>query len=90
VNSTDVAEIALMIPGDILFLYTGGVYDGSDGEERQQLERVMREYCLLPARDICNALLEYTLGVRLKIDFLRTAPTREFIHIGLSGTGGVV
>jgi hypothetical protein len=50
-----------MIPGDILFLYTGGVYDGSDGEERQQLERVMREYCLLPARDICNALLEYTL-----------------------------
>ena len=30
------------------------------------------------------------LGVRLKIDFLRTVPTREFIHIGLSGTAGVV
>jgi hypothetical protein len=32
----------------------------------------------------------FPLGVRLKIDFLRTAPTREFIRIGLSGTAGVV
>jgi imidazolonepropionase-like amidohydrolase len=30
------------------------------------------------------------LGVRLKIDFLRTDPTREVIHIGLSGTVGVL
>jgi len=30
------------------------------------------------------------LGVRPKIDFLRTDPTREVIHIGLSGTVGVV
>jgi len=30
------------------------------------------------------------LGGRLKIDFLRAAPTREFIHLGLSGTAGVV
>jgi serine phosphatase RsbU (regulator of sigma subunit) len=29
-----VAEITLMSPGDILFLYTDGVYDGNDGEER--------------------------------------------------------
>jgi serine phosphatase RsbU (regulator of sigma subunit) len=29
-NSSDVAEITLMSPGDILFLYTDGVYDGSD------------------------------------------------------------
>ncbi len=60
-NSSDVAEITLMSPGDILFLYTDGGYDGSDDEDRQQLEAVMREHCLLPAKDICNALLEYAL-----------------------------
>src|SRR5947209_2440547 len=41
-NSSDVAEITLMSPGDILFLYTDGVYDGSDNEERQHLESVIR------------------------------------------------
>ncbi len=60
-NSSDVAELTLMSPGDILFLYTDGVYDGSDKEERQQLENVMREHNLLPAKHICNALLEYAL-----------------------------
>ena len=34
-NSSDVAEITLMSPGDLLFLYTDGVYDGSDDEERR-------------------------------------------------------
>src|SRR5438132_115346 len=58
-SPADVAEITLMNPGDILFLYTDGVYDGSDEEERQELEAVMREHCLLPAKDICNALLEH-------------------------------
>jgi serine phosphatase RsbU (regulator of sigma subunit) len=29
-NFSDVAEITLMSPGDILFLYSDGVYDGSD------------------------------------------------------------
>jgi serine phosphatase RsbU (regulator of sigma subunit) len=60
-NSSDVAELTLMSPGDILFLYTDGVYDGSDKEERRQLENVMREHCLLPAKEMCNALLEYAL-----------------------------
>jgi len=32
----------------------------------------------------------FPLGVRLKIDVLRTDPMREVIHIGLSGTVGVV
>jgi serine phosphatase RsbU (regulator of sigma subunit) len=50
-----------MNPGDILFLYTDGVYDGSDDEQRRQLEAVMREHCLLPAKEICNALLEYAV-----------------------------
>ena len=34
--------------------------------------------------------ISFRLGVRPKIDFLRTDPTREVIHIGLSGTVGVV
>jgi serine phosphatase RsbU (regulator of sigma subunit) len=59
VNSSDVAELTLLSPGDIFFLYTDGVYDGSDKEERQQLEEVMRERYRQPAKEICNALLEY-------------------------------
>ena len=58
-NASDVAEITLMSPGDILFLYTDGVYDGSDVQERQTLEAVMRENYSNSARDICNALLEH-------------------------------
>jgi serine phosphatase RsbU (regulator of sigma subunit) len=58
-NSSDVAEITLMSPGDILFLYTDGVYDGGDDEERQRLESVMRDHYRQSARDICNALLEH-------------------------------
>jgi serine phosphatase RsbU (regulator of sigma subunit) len=60
-SSSDVAELTLMSPGDILFLYSDGVYDGSDKEERQQLENVMREHYMFSARDMCNALLEYAL-----------------------------
>jgi len=58
-NLSDVAEITLMSPGDILFLYTDGVYDGSDNEERQHLETVMLEHHEKSARDICTALLEH-------------------------------
>ena len=60
-SSSDVAELTLMSPGDIFFLYTDGVYDGSDKEERQQLENVMREHHVRPPKDICNALLEYAV-----------------------------
>ena len=60
-KSSDVAELTLMSPGDILFLYTDGVYDGSDKAERQELESVMREHGLLPAKDMCSALLEYAV-----------------------------
>jgi serine phosphatase RsbU (regulator of sigma subunit) len=58
-NASDVDEITLMSPGDILFLYTDGVYDGSDNEEREHLEAVIREHCWQSAKDICNALLEH-------------------------------
>lgn len=56
---SDVGELTLMTPGDILFLYTDGVYDGADDETRRQLERVMSDNFWKPARDICNALLEH-------------------------------
>jgi serine phosphatase RsbU (regulator of sigma subunit) len=58
VNSSSVAELTLLSPGDIFVLYTDGVYDGSDKEARQQLEGVMRQYYRQPAKEICNALLE--------------------------------
>lgn len=60
-DASDVAEITLMSPGDILVLYTDGVYDGSDQQARGLLEEVMREHYQRPAKDICNALLEYAL-----------------------------
>lgn len=60
-NPSDVAELRLMSPGDIFFLYTDGVYDGSDKEERRQLENVMREHNRQSAKEICNALLDYAV-----------------------------
>jgi len=48
-----------MSPGDILVLYTDGVYDGSDQQGREQLEALMREHYQQPAREICNALLDF-------------------------------
>jgi serine phosphatase RsbU (regulator of sigma subunit) len=61
-NSADVAEITLMTPGDVLFLYTDGVHNGRDDIERQLLEAVIHEHCRLPAKDICNALLGGSLA----------------------------
>ena len=58
---SDAAELTLMSPGDIFFLYTDGVYDGSDKEERQALEGVMREHYRESAKEICNAFLNYAL-----------------------------
>jgi hypothetical protein len=57
-NSTDIAEITLMSPGDILVLYSDGVYDGTDEETCARLEAVMREHFREPARGICDALLQ--------------------------------
>jgi serine phosphatase RsbU (regulator of sigma subunit) len=61
-NSSNVAEVTLMSPGDILLLYTDGVYEGSDEEKREQLEMTVRERDTQGARDICNALLDYAVG----------------------------
>src|ERR1017187_6824771 len=61
INSSDVAEITLMSPGDMLFLYTDGVYDGSDEQDRLQIEEVIREHKDEPAREICNAILQFAV-----------------------------
>ena len=61
-TSSDVAEITLISPGDILLLYTDGVYDGTDAEGRARLEAVMRERHQLSAKDICHALLEFAVS----------------------------
>src|ERR1700682_3634497 len=61
VNSSDVAEITLMSPGDILFLHSDGVYDGSDEQDRRQIEQVIRERKNEPAREICNAILQHAV-----------------------------
>jgi serine phosphatase RsbU (regulator of sigma subunit) len=61
VKSSDVAELTLMSPGDIFFLYTDGVYDGSDKELRRQLEEVMREHYWQTPKEICKALLEHAV-----------------------------
>ena len=60
-DSSDVAEITLMSPGDILFLYTDGVYDGSDAQDRLQIEQVIREHRDEPAKEVCNAILEHAV-----------------------------
>ena len=51
-----------MSPGDILFLYTDGVYDGSDKEQRLQIERVIRDHKTRGAKEICNAVLEHAVN----------------------------
>jgi len=60
-DSSSVAELNLLSPGDIILLYTDGVYDGSDKEERQKLEAVMRECYRQPAKEICDVILNHAL-----------------------------
>jgi serine phosphatase RsbU (regulator of sigma subunit) len=61
IRSSDIAEITLMSPGDILFLYTDGVYDGSDEQDRLKIEQVIREHQDEPAKGICNAILDHAV-----------------------------
>ena len=55
------AFMALMSPGDIVFLYSDGVYDGGDDDDRAQLERIVRDHKHLGAKEICNAILDYAV-----------------------------
>src|SRR5215510_3890380 len=61
INSSDVGQITLMSPGDIIFLYSDGVYDGSDKEPRRALERIVHEHKQRTAKEICSAILDYAL-----------------------------
>lgn len=60
-DASGLGELTLMSPGDILVLYTDGVYDGGDLHDRERLEGVMREHYRDPAKKICNALLDYAV-----------------------------
>jgi serine phosphatase RsbU (regulator of sigma subunit) len=60
---SDIAEVALIKPGDILFLYTDGVYDGTDEEQRHEIEELMRAQCQGSAQDICSAMLAYAVRI---------------------------
>jgi serine phosphatase RsbU (regulator of sigma subunit) len=61
INSSDLEEITLMNPGDIVFLYSDGVYDGSDEDDRLRIERIVRDHKEQAAKEICNAILDYAL-----------------------------
>jgi len=60
-NFADVAEITLMSSGDVLFLHSDGVYDGSDEQDRVQIEQVIGEHKDRSAKEICNAVLEHAV-----------------------------
>lgn len=60
-SASDVAEITLMNPGDILVLYTDGVYDGSDEAGRAELESILQQNDGRTAREICNTIMNYAL-----------------------------
>ena len=57
--SSDLAEITLMGRGDILFLYTDGLFDGSDEDEKRRIERVIGDCAQQSAKEICSAVLDY-------------------------------
>jgi serine phosphatase RsbU (regulator of sigma subunit) len=59
--SSDLEEITLMNRGDILFLYTDGVYDGSDEQDQQEIEQIIEQHKREPAKEICNAIMEYAV-----------------------------
>ena len=67
-TSGDISELQLMRPGDILLLYTDGVYDGSDEEIRLEIEQVIRDNRDEPAKVICNEILKYAIS---QDEFLR-------------------
>jgi serine phosphatase RsbU (regulator of sigma subunit) len=73
---SDLSEITLMSSGDVLVLYTDGVFDGSDELVRGQLEAVMLENYRKPARDICNAILSFAVE---QDDKLRQAGDQDLI-----------
>jgi serine phosphatase RsbU (regulator of sigma subunit) len=61
ITASDFDQITLMSPGDIIFLYTDGVYDGDDPQDRQEIEQIFQQCKQKPAREICKAILDNAL-----------------------------
>ncbi|HVZ61169.1 MAG TPA: PP2C family protein-serine/threonine phosphatase [Terriglobales bacterium] len=61
-DSSHIANITLMNRGDILFLHTDGVYDGSDENDRLEIEQTIQEHKHKSAREICNAVLAHAVS----------------------------
>lgn len=61
IAESDVADITLIGRGDVLFLFSDGVYDGIDDDEKSEIELVVRQNKDKPARDICDAVLSWSL-----------------------------
>jgi len=61
IDYSDIGEIRLMGRGDLLFLYTDGVYDGSDEGVRKQIEGIIVACREQPAKTVCNAILDYAV-----------------------------
>jgi serine phosphatase RsbU (regulator of sigma subunit) len=61
ITASDMDQITLMSPGDIIFLYTDGVYDGDDERDRHQIEQIFQQCKQKPAREICKAILDHAL-----------------------------
>ena len=60
--SSDMAEITLMGRGDILFLHTDGIFDGSSEQDRRQIESLIQEHKHQAAKEICNAVLDHAIN----------------------------
>ena len=60
-DSSEMSEFQLINSGDILFMYTDGVYDGSDEQDRLQIEQVIREHQNESAKAICDAILAHAV-----------------------------
>lgn len=69
-SPADVGEITLINPGDIMVLYSDGVYDGSDENACQRLESILRQNQDKSAKQICNALLDFA---NQQDEFLRSS-----------------
>ena len=68
--ASDITDLELIRSGDMLLLYTDGVYDGSDERDRQQLEALLSHACTLSAKAICAEVLKFA---QAKDELLRKA-----------------
>jgi serine phosphatase RsbU (regulator of sigma subunit) len=75
-RSSDLAEITLIGQGDILFLYTDGVYDGTGEQELKAIERIVQEHKRESPKIICNAILDHAVR---NDDYLRRSGESDCI-----------